>query len=85
MGSLGVSVLTEDEAAAASRALFGAVYDKWRTLPAGTRPRLLACSPARLRGESGFLLHGDRPRRDPDRPHDKTDGALFVGPTYATP
>ncbi|MER6387251.1 alpha/beta-hydrolase family protein [Streptomyces sp. NPDC001523] len=75
-----VSVLTEDEAADASRALFTAVYDKWRTLPAETRPKLLAYGESlgsyAMENALGGTLKGLTGR---------TDGALFVGPTYANP
>lgn len=75
-----VSVLTEDEAAAASRALFDAVYDKWRTLPAGTRPRLLAYGESLGSYSMETALGGTLTGLTT-----KTDGALFVGPTYANP
>ncbi|MFJ9078492.1 alpha/beta hydrolase [Streptomyces sp. NPDC102278] len=75
-----VSVLAEDEAADASRALFTAVYDKWRTLPAETRPKLLAYGESlgsyAMENALGGTLKGLTSR---------TDGALFVGPTYANP
>ncbi|MEV6765577.1 alpha/beta-hydrolase family protein [Streptomyces sp. NPDC051105] len=75
-----VSALTEDEAADTGRALFDAVYDKWRTLPAGSRPRLL------VYGESlgSFSMESALDGSLADLAS-KTDGALFVGPTYDNP
>ncbi|WP_369227380.1 alpha/beta hydrolase [Streptomyces sp. R39] len=75
-----VSALTEDEAAATGRALFDAVYTKWRTLPAGSRPRLV------LYGESlGSFSMESALNGSPAALVAETGGALFVGPTYDNP
>lgn len=75
-----VSALTEDEAAATGRALFDAVYTKWRTLPAGSRPRLV------VYGESlGSFSMESALNGSPARLVAETGGALFVGPTYDNP
>ncbi|MER5531544.1 alpha/beta-hydrolase family protein [Streptomyces sp. NPDC002677] len=75
-----VSALTEDEAADTGRALFEAVYDKWRTLPADTRPRLLVYGESLGSFSMESALDGSLATLT-----SKTDGALFVGPTYDNP
>ncbi|MFD8723227.1 alpha/beta hydrolase [Streptomyces sp. NPDC059629] len=75
-----VSALTEDEAADTGRALFEAVYDKWRTLPAGSRPRLLVYGESLGSFSMESALDGSLARLTKE-----TDGALFVGPTYDNP
>lgn len=57
----------------ASKALFDAVYEKWRTLPPETRPKLLAygLSLGSFGAQASFSGVGDIQSR--------TDGALFVG------
>ncbi|MEV7320688.1 alpha/beta-hydrolase family protein [Streptomyces sp. NPDC093970] len=75
-----VSALTEDEAAATGRALFDAVYDKWRTLPAGSRPRLVVYGESLGSFSMESALDGSLPTLT-----SKTGGALFVGPTYDNP
>lgn len=75
-----VSVLTEDEAVDAGRALFDAVHAKWATLPAGSRPRLVVF------GESlGSFATEKAFDGQLDRMATETDGALLVGPTYDNP
>lgn len=74
------SVLTEDEAAGAGRALYDAVRRKWLTLPADRRPRLL------LYGESlGSYAMENALGGSPAALVSQVDGALFVGPTYSNP
>ncbi|MFF4899851.1 alpha/beta hydrolase [Streptomyces sp. NPDC001068] len=75
-----VSALTEDEAAATGRALFDAVFDKWRTLPAGSRPRLVVYGESLGSFSMESALDGSLPTLT-----SKTGGALFVGPTYDNP
>ena len=75
-----VSVLTEDEAADAGRALFEAVHAKWETLPAGSRPRLL------VYGESlGSFATEEAVDGQLARLAAETNGALLVGPTFDNP
>ena len=75
-----VSVLTEDEATDAGRALFDAVHAKWETLPAATRPRLVVF------GESlGSFATEEAFDGRLDRLATETDGALLVGPTFDNP
>ncbi|MCX5209877.1 alpha/beta hydrolase [Kitasatospora sp. NBC_00240] len=75
-----VSVLTEDEAVDAGRALFDAVHAKWATLPAAGRPRLVVF------GESlGSFATEKAFDGQLDRLATETDGALLVGPTYDNP
>ncbi|WP_293999565.1 alpha/beta-hydrolase family protein [Streptomyces sp.] len=75
-----VSALTEDEAAGTGRALFDAVYAKWRTLPAGSRPRLLVYGESLGSFSVESALNGSLPTLVAE-----TGGALFVGPTYDNP
>ncbi|MFD4596631.1 alpha/beta hydrolase [Streptomyces sp. NPDC058464] len=75
-----VSALTEDEAADTGRALFDAVYAKWRTLPAGSRPRLLVYGESLGSFSMESALDGSVSTLVA-----KTGGALFVGPTYDNP
>ncbi|SED89980.1 alpha/beta-hydrolase family protein [Streptomyces sp. Ag109_O5-10] len=75
-----VSALTEDEAAATGRALFDAVYAKWRTLPADSRPRLLVYGESLGSFSMESALDGSLPTLVAE-----TGGALFVGPTYDNP
>ncbi|MEU9453516.1 alpha/beta-hydrolase family protein [Streptomyces sp. NPDC048277] len=75
-----VSALTEDEAADTGRGLFDAVYAKWRTLPAGSRPRLLVYGESLGSFSMESALDGSLPALV-----EKTGGALFVGPTYDNP
>ncbi|MFJ9562159.1 alpha/beta hydrolase [Streptomyces fuscichromogenes] len=75
-----VSALTEDEAAATGRALFDAVYAKWRTLPAGSRPRLLVYGESLGSFSMESALNGSLATLVAE-----TGGALFVGPTYDNP
>ncbi|MFG3296210.1 alpha/beta hydrolase [Streptomyces sp. NPDC048179] len=75
-----VSALTEDEAAATGRALFDAVYAKWRTLPADSRPRLLVYGESLGSFSMESALGGSLSRLTSE-----TGGALFVGPTYDNP
>ncbi|MEU9156663.1 alpha/beta-hydrolase family protein [Streptomyces sp. NPDC048417] len=75
-----VSALTEDEAADTGRALFDAVYAKWRTLPADSRPRLLVYGESLGSFSMESALDGSLATLT-----SKTDGALFVGPTYDNP
>ncbi|WP_371478605.1 alpha/beta hydrolase [Kitasatospora sp. NBC_00315] len=75
-----VSVLTEDEATDAGRALFDAVHAKWATLPAGDRPRLV------VYGESlGSFATEKAFDGRLDRLAAETEGALLVGPTFDNP
>jgi uncharacterized membrane protein len=72
-----VSALTEDEAADTGRALFDAVYRKWQTLPPDSRPRLV------VYGESlGSYSMEKAVGGTLSALISKTDGALFIGPTY---
>ncbi|MGW5654343.1 alpha/beta hydrolase [Streptomyces humi] len=75
-----VSALTEDEAAATGRALFDAVHDRWRTLPASSRPRLLVYGESLGSFSMESALDGSLTALTSE-----TDGALFVGPTYDNP
>ncbi|MEV5955909.1 alpha/beta-hydrolase family protein [Streptomyces sp. NPDC051987] len=75
-----VSALTEDEAAATGRALFDAVYAKWRTLPAGSRPRLVVYGESLGSFSMESALNGSLATLVAE-----TGGALFVGPTYDNP
>ncbi|MER7934715.1 MULTISPECIES: alpha/beta-hydrolase family protein [unclassified Streptomyces] len=75
-----VSALTEDEAAATGRALFTAVHDKWRTLPADSRPRLVVYGESLGSFSMESAVDGSLARLT-----SKTGGALFVGPTYDNP
>ncbi len=75
-----VSVLTEDEAADAGKALFGAVYAKWSTLPPAGRPKLV------VYGESlGSYATEEAFGGDLAKLSAHTDGALLVGPTFDNP
>jgi uncharacterized membrane protein len=66
-----------DKAAAqeAGRDLFNAVYDKWRQLPAGHRPKLVVF------GESLGSFGGEAAFSGTDDIRDRTSGVLWVGPT----
>jgi uncharacterized membrane protein len=71
-----VSVLTEDEAAHAGRALFDAVYAEWSSLPAATRPKLV------LAGESLGSYATERAFDGSlDELTARAGGALLLGPT----
>ncbi|WP_043614088.1 alpha/beta hydrolase [Nonomuraea candida] len=73
-----VSFLVDrDRAAAAGRALFEAVRERWARLPAGSRPRLL------LSGESLGSYELEESFRDLDDLVSRADGAVFVGPPNA--
>ncbi|MFC9324535.1 alpha/beta hydrolase [Kitasatospora sp. NPDC057015] len=75
-----VSVLTEDEANDAGRALFDAVHARWAALPEQTRPRLVVF------GESlGSFATEKAFDGSLERLTTETDGALLVGPTYDNP
>ncbi|WP_240359694.1 alpha/beta hydrolase [Pyxidicoccus trucidator] len=70
-----LSVLVDQERAReAGRALFDAVYERWSSLPAGQRPKLLVFgeSLGSYGGETAFSGERDLANR--------TDGVLFVGP-----
>ncbi|MGQ4388012.1 alpha/beta hydrolase [Streptomyces sp. SAS_270] len=75
-----VSVLTEDEAADAGRALFDAVHDKWQTLPADSRPRLVVYGESLGSYAMETAVGGSLPALTSE-----TGGALFIGPTYSNP
>ncbi|QMU68639.1 alpha/beta-hydrolase family protein [Streptacidiphilus sp. P02-A3a] len=75
-----VSVLTEDEAADAGRALFDAVYAKWSTLPPADRPKLVVFGESLGSYATEQAFHGSLAELSA-----RTDGALLVGPTYDNP
>ncbi|GAA2845522.1 hypothetical protein GCM10020220_038610 [Nonomuraea rubra] len=75
-----VSFLVDREkAAAAGRALFEAVRERWARLPAGARPRLL------LSGESLGSYELEQAFGDLADLVSRADGAVFVGPPNANP
>jgi uncharacterized membrane protein len=75
-----VSFLVDREkAAAAGRALFEAVRERWARLPAGARPRLL------LSGESLGSYELEQSFGDLADLVARADGAVFVGPPNANP
>ncbi|WP_201776357.1 alpha/beta hydrolase [Streptacidiphilus carbonis] len=75
-----LSVLTEDEAAHAGRALFDAVYARWSSLPAASRPKLL------LAGESLGSYATERAFDGSlDELTSRSGGALLLGPTADNP
>ncbi|GAA1605263.1 alpha/beta hydrolase [Actinoplanes couchii] len=63
----------------AADALIGAVRDRWATMPAGDRPRLL------LFGESLGTYGMETTFGTPEALVDGADGALLLGPTFANP
>ena len=75
-----VSVLTEDEAADAGKALFDAVYAKWSTLPPATRPKLVVFGESLGSYATEQAFGGSLAELSAH-----TDGALLVGPTYNNP
>ncbi len=75
-----LSLLLEPEYGAESaRAVFRAVYEHWRTLPAETRPRLY------LHGLSLGALNSERSAEVWDILPEPYDGAFWVGPTFTNP
>jgi len=66
-------LVDRDNATAAGKALFDAVYDRWQQLPQNHRPKLIAygLSLGSYGGQSAFTDISDIQR--------KTDGALFIG------
>lgn len=75
-----VSFLTERERATqAGRVLFESVYAYWSALPPGHRPRLLVF------GESLGSLGSEAAFTGLDDLRQRTDGALWIGPTNANP
>ncbi|MGR6916239.1 alpha/beta hydrolase [[Actinomadura] parvosata] len=75
-----VSFLVDREkAAAAGRALFEAVRERWARLPAGARPKLL------LSGESLGSYELEQAFRGLADLVARADGAVFVGPPNANP
>jgi len=76
-----ISFLVDQQRAAdAGRELFDAVYARWQTLPADTRPKLISygLSLGSFAAQSAFGSAGDLAAR--------TDGALFMGtPNFAQP
>lgn len=62
-----------------ARALFGAVFGHWRTLPADARPKLY------LHGLSLGSFGSEASVDVLDLIGDPVDGALWVGPTFANP
>jgi len=75
-----VSVLTEDEAADAGKALFDAVYAKWSTLPPATRPKRVVFGESLGSYATEQAFGGSLAELSA-----RTDGALLVGPTYDNP
>ena len=75
-----VSVLTEDEAADAGKALFNAVYATWSTLPPATRPKLVVFGESLGSYATEAAFGGSLAELSA-----RTDGALLVGPTYDNP
>lgn len=69
-------LVDQDRARQAGQALFEAVYAKWHLLPEATRPKLVVFgeSLGSFGGETAFSSIEDLAAR--------SDGALFVGPTY---
>ena len=68
-----------DYGVATARAVFAAVYDHWRSLPRGQRPRLW------LNGLSLGALNGDQSHDLYQVISDPYDGALWAGPPFNTP
>jgi uncharacterized membrane protein len=74
-----LSLLTEaNNGLEMSRALFARVYGHWRTLPAGSRPRLY------LHGLSLGALNSDQSFNLYDIIDDPFQGAMWSGPPFAT-
>ncbi|MBO0775304.1 MAG: alpha/beta-hydrolase family protein, partial [Actinobacteria bacterium] len=63
----------------AGRDLFDAVYDKWRQLPTGQRPKLVVF------GESLGSFGGEAAFSGTEDIRDRTSGVLWVGPTNSNP
>lgn len=72
-------IVDRNRAEEAGRTLFDAVYDHWSTLPADSRPRLLVF------GESLGSFGAEAAFSGVDDIRNRTDGALFVGPTHVNP
>ncbi|MEV4468218.1 alpha/beta hydrolase [Nonomuraea salmonea] len=72
-------MVDRDKAAAAGRALFDAVRERWARLPAAKRPKLV------LSGESLGSYQMEESVHDLDELAAKADGAMFVGPPNANP
>jgi uncharacterized membrane protein len=75
-----VSFLTEGEASSAGYALFSAVYQHWRSLPADSRPTLLLAGESLGSYATEQSFHGRL-----DQLTASADGALLVGPTPDNP
>jgi uncharacterized membrane protein len=69
-------ITDRDRAREAGRQLFNAVYERWRELPRGERPRLV------VGGESLGSFGGEAAFSGVDDLRNRTDGALFVGPPF---
>ncbi|MGH3171296.1 MAG: alpha/beta-hydrolase family protein, partial [Trebonia sp.] len=68
-------LVDKDPAQEAGRDLFDAVYDKWRQLPGGQRPRLVVF------GESLGSFGGESAFSGTEDIRDRASGVLWVGPT----
>ena len=75
------TLVDKDKAQDAGRILYDTVYDRWTQLPEGDRPKLVAfgLSLGSFGGEAAFA--GDDVEASVADLVDRTDGALWVGPT----
>jgi uncharacterized membrane protein len=70
-------LVDKERAHQAGEALFDAVYDKWKVLPPGSRPKLV------VMGESLGSFGGESAFGNVDDVEARTDGVLFTGPPNA--
>ncbi len=71
-------LIDRPKAVEAGRDLFDTIYDYWKTLPAGHRPKLV------VYGESLGAFGGNSAFKNIDDVLDRTDAALFTGPPNST-
>jgi len=74
-----------DEAAAAGRTLFDAVYARWAEEPEATRPLLLVFGESLGSFGSEHAFDRESPDASVSRILSRADGALWIGPTWSNP